>query len=37
VRHIAHGRGVGMKFAAVSERDRANLASLISRLRTSSS
>jgi c-di-GMP-binding flagellar brake protein YcgR len=36
VRHVAHGRGVGMKFAAVSERDRTNLASLISRLRTAS-
>ncbi len=33
VRHVVRGRGVGLKFAAVSERDRANLASLMSRLR----
>ena len=36
VRHVAPGHAVGLKFTAVTERDRANLATLLTRLRTPS-
>jgi hypothetical protein len=34
VRHAMPGRGIGLKFKAVKEEDRAHLASLINRLHT---
>jgi hypothetical protein len=35
VRHVERGGGLGLKFTAVSDDDRANLAALMSRLRSS--
>jgi hypothetical protein len=36
VRHVKPGGGLGLKFKAVSEKDRPNLAALMRRLRSSS-
>lgn len=36
VRHLAEGRGLGLKFTAVSEEDRPHLSALMTRLRSSS-
>jgi hypothetical protein len=36
VRHAAAGRGLGLKFTAVSEEDRPHLSALMSRIRSSS-
>jgi c-di-GMP-binding flagellar brake protein YcgR len=35
VRHLAEGRGLGLKFTAVSEEDRPHLSALMTRLRSS--